>query len=380
MKKITNILFLVFLSVVLISGTAYAISGVCSNCHTMHASQNGTLMGDGPNNYLLLYSCINCHSGPAGQSTTTNGAPIVLRTAGVPGGQGVGNTLAGGDFYWVDQGSDARGHNVDIIVGPDAAIFANIGNNPPGWNTAWNVDALGDPVANNLANWPVQLTCAGMFGCHGNHGISGNDAGIVGAHHGNIGGTTTQASGPTTVGASYRFCAGTNGLEESQWEWAADNNTNHNEYFGTDYNDDATFTVGTDDRTISYFCATCHGYYHRSVDIGGTSTPWLRHPTDIQLARAVGTEYSGYNNAAAPPVSTFSLIAPVARGAPVPAASTSVVNTNQTDSDGAIVMCMSCHRAHGSDQPDILRWDYSTIVAGGGGGNIGCFICHTTKD
>jgi len=377
MRKITNIIFLVFLSVVLISGTAYAISGVCSNCHTMHASQNGTLMGDGPHDYLLLYSCIGCHSGPAGQATTANGAPIVLRTDAAPANQGVGGTLAGGDFYWVAQGSDALGHNVDVLpVGQDSAIGTNIGYNPPGWDTSYNQDALEGDVAENNATWPVQLTCAGAYGCHGDHSKSGNDAGIVGSHHGNTGGSSSQADGATTVGASYRFCAGINGLEHSNWEWNATTSA-HNEYFGTTYNDGGGTPSGNDLRTISYFCALCHGEFHKSSDIGGTATPWLRHPTDIVLW-ASGTrgtsEYSDYNQGGG-----YSLEAPVARGA-VPATSSSTVNVSATDGTGAIVMCLSCHRAHGSDQPDILRWDYSTIIAGGGSSNAGCFKCHTTKD
>ncbi|TSA13704.1 MAG: hypothetical protein D4R73_00455 [Deltaproteobacteria bacterium] len=45
-----------------------------------------------------------------------------------------------------------------------------------------------------------------------------------------------------------------------------------------------------------------------------------------------------------------------------------------------IVTCLSCHRAHASAYPDILRWDYSTMIANGGSLSTGCFVCHTTKD
>ncbi|MCK4488054.1 MAG: hypothetical protein KAU38_15015, partial [Desulfobacterales bacterium] len=43
-----------------------------------------------------------------------------------------------------------------------------------------------------------------------------------------------------------------------------------------------------------------------------------------------------------------------------------------------IVMCLSCHRAHGTPNNDLLRWAY-TMDAGSGTDNGGCFICHTTK-
>jgi hypothetical protein len=43
-------------------------------------------------------------------------------------------------------------------------------------------------------------------------------------------------------------------------------------------------------------------------------------------------------------------------------------------------MCLSCHGAHATDYPDILRWNYDTMNAGGGGLDVGCFTCHTQKN
>ncbi|RLA81698.1 MAG: hypothetical protein DRG33_00080, partial [Deltaproteobacteria bacterium] len=40
------------------------------------------------------------------------------------------------------------------------------------------------------------------------------------------------------------------------------------------------------------------------------------------------------------------------------------------------VQCLSCHRAHGSPYPDMLRWDYRNWP---GGGMNGCAVCHTSK-
>jgi len=51
------------------------------------------------------------------------------------------------------------------------------------------------------------------------------------------------------------------------------------------------------------------------------------------------------------------------------------------NADDAIVTCISCHRAHGSQYADLLRWDYATMTAHNGTtGNVGCFQCHTSKD
>ncbi|MCD6526409.1 MAG: hypothetical protein J7K75_05430 [Desulfuromonas sp.] len=121
--------------------------------------------------------------------------------------------------------------------------------------------------------------------------------------------------------------------------------------------------------TISGYCATCHSQYHtlsyeEFEGIGTTiSSPFLRHPTDIVLPSTGGyADYTQYN-----------LDAPVGR-LTVPEASSSVVTPGSD-----VVTCLSCHVAHASNYPDMLRWDYSTMMAGGGGSG-GCFICHSTKN
>lgn len=371
MRIKSAVCFIMLLSLLLISGSVYAITGVCSNCHTMHNSQNGTRMADrdAPYEYLLRASCIGCHTGSTGQ-VNSYGAPIVYHTTD-PAGQGAGKTLAGGDFYWVASGTagrdDAKGHNVYGIANADVAL----GMTPPGWHPAATPGALNDGQINaGGATWSTQLNCAGQLGCHGNHSSASNDSGIFGSHHGNTGGTATQANAPTSVGGSYRFLGGINGLEEAGWNWAETAST-HNEYFGVNdtANRNQTYTAYNNKRTISYSCAQCHGYFHSRIDDTATGSPWLRHPTDVDLPAA--GEYATYN----PDNSNlYSVEAPVGR-ATVPASSSSTV-TPGTD----IVTCISCHRAHGSSEPDILRWTYANIQAGTGTADTGCFTCHTQKN
>lgn len=392
MKKVL-ISLIVIMSVLLIGyGFSYAISGQCVNCHTMHASQNGTFpsgMTSGPNSYLLLAGCITCHEQNGGGQGDVNSfpAPIVFHTT-APSGQGGTYTNAGGDFYWVATGygaTDGRGHNVAGISGEDAVIGSNApGYTPPGWDPGATPGALADgQIAAGAADWGSnQLNCAGQFGCHGNHSAVGDFPGIHGAHHGNTGGTATQASSPTTIGNSYRFLSGIKGLEQVDWNFN-ETTASHNEYYG--YNDPniriQSYTTYNDKGTISYMCAECHGKFHSQIDEGTLGTPWLRHPTDIVLGRGAGTEYSAYNPNVGGGGTTYSLQAPVARGT-VPATSSLTVNTaDGSGATGAIVMCLSCHRAHGSDQADILRWDYAGMVAGSStNAGTGCFTCHTTKD
>lgn len=373
MKKTFVITFMILLSLVLISASAYAITGQCNGCHTMHNSQNGTRMADRdePYRYLLMASCIGCHTGPvATERKNSYGAPIVLGTAN-PGGQGGTLTLAGGDFYWVSQGNDAAGHNVAGIAGTDG----DIGTTPPGWDPGATPGALNDgQIAGGAGSWGQQLTCAGQYGCHGNHSDPNPDAGIFGSHHSNTGLTATKAEDPTTVGGSYRFLGGINGLEHSRWNYE-ESTTSHNEYFGvndTSSRDQAN-TAYIYKRTISYSCAQCHGFFHSriddTVDLGSA---WLRHPTDVDLPNY--GEYASYNpDAGTPP--EYSLEAPVGRPSPVYDTASSTV-TPGTD----IVLCLSCHRAHGSPEDDILRWAYSGMQAGSGTSDTGCFTCHTKKN
>jgi predicted CXXCH cytochrome family protein len=376
MRKIITMTFVSLLSVVLTCGLAYALSGECVNCHTMHNSQDGQEVAvGGPYEQLLKASCIGCHT----ETTTGNvdpvnsfGAPIVWSTT-IPGGQGGGYTTAGGDFYWVAQAgavADTRGHNVAGIKAQDA----NIGLTPPGWDPNATPGALADGQMNaGAASWNNQLTCAGLYGCHGNHSDANQSDAVAGAHHGNVGLTTTRAQAPTTIGGSYRFLGGINGLENITWNWD-ETATNHNEYFGVDGN--ASYA---NKRTINYSCAQCHGDFHSDIGSG----PWLRHPTDIMLPSDVAKEYQYYNPDGLPAGSgavagntDYSIEAPIAR-LTVPATSTK----GMTPGTNAIVMCLSCHRAHGSNQPDILRWNYSGMRTGDYTTvDSGCFTCHTTKN
>ena len=335
------------------TGIAMAVQGVCSNCHTMHNSQGGTSMlfttmsGTDPQPMLLKGDCVGCHSMVGTENFNSAGAPAVLNTAEPTAG-----VLAGGNFHWVKEpGTDNLGHNVDYINSRDGQFLTD----PPGWDDTYRSAATA---------WDAnQLTCAGIYGCHGDPTIDGTYAGIKGAHHSNLTGTTTGL----TTGTSYRFLYGITGVEDDGYETPPVTSANSNTYKGADNsNEDAS--------TISYLCATCHGVFHdRSTisDEATASSPWLRHPTDILLPQT--GEYGSYN-----PTTNYVNEAPVAYTDPT-----------APTRDTAVVMCLSCHRAHGMGNigsgadagfADILRFDYTGMVAGSGNQNDGCLTCHNTKD
>ena len=315
-------------------------SGKCSNCHTMHNSQGGQPMAfqinpaftgfeseDFPNPSLLVTNCVGCHSS-SGTSTIEDGVPIVFNMNPPV------DPLAGGNFCYVRSNND-NGHNVTGIT--DADTFTTI----PGSTTAY-----------------YQLSCAGEFGCHGDRSIGHNalDA-IRTAHHKD----DSEGIDGSSVGRSYRFLDGILGTEDRDWE--QDNlNTSHNEYKG-----DIDFSNTT---AISSLCEQCHEDFHSITGVG-IESPWLRHPTDIVLPST--GEYQYYNGgpggtAAAP----YSMIAPLARPNLATVADTSTINPG-TD----IVMCLSCHRAHGSPYYKLMRWDYKSDTLSEA--LSGCSICHTSK-
>jgi len=337
------------------------VKGLCSNCHTMHHSQHGGVLLEwgesGPYNALLINDCVGCHSGTSADPTQTDNTPIVFHTSNCPSQAGPGNTLAGGDFCFYFSKGEAYVHNVSGICNPDTQLG---GKNPPGWDAA-NPGGLGTDWANH------QLTCAGTYGCHGYHNVDDSVKAIYGGHHADNSclesGSVDENEQGQSVGTSFRFLSGIHGIEDSDWEWTASSGTtNHNEYKGVNGN-----TNYSEQTTISYLCAECHGNFHSDTSDTGGSSPWLRHPTDIYLPSTTSKEYYKYND----PDNNYSVVAPVGRD----------VLGQQPDagitpgSDGSVVLCISCHRAHGSEKFKLMRWDYRGSPTGGS-----CSICHTTKD
>ncbi|MEW5948374.1 MAG: cytochrome c3 family protein [Thermodesulfobacteriota bacterium] len=334
-------------------------TGPCVNCHTMHNSQGGAAMATyggetGPNSLLTRGSCIGCHAqGTANKIVTIGGSdiPQVYHTDG-------SGDLAGGNFKYIET-DDNRGHNVSDFGNPDGIL-----NSAPGHHSTTQ------PTTNTL-------TCAGHNGCHGYRRFNAGSGlpTLKGAHHGNVDGKCDSA---TTVANSYRFLYNVKGLENmGANKYQNLNATDHNEYFGTtspgetgcvdchDVADD--MKIKSPNNTISGFCSTCHSNFHKLSGIGGSTTgPFTRHPTDVVLPDDVSKEYKDYT--------TYSVEAPVGRTT-VPDAPSGTV-TPGTD----VVTCLSCHAAHATNYPDMLRWDYTTMIASGESNTTGCFTCHTQKD
>ncbi|NPA40599.1 MAG: cytochrome c3 family protein [Thermodesulfobacteria bacterium] len=342
------------------------VSGPCSECHTMHNSQNGQPVAENgtsaqPFKALLVGDCIYCHTGT---NTGTNKTPYVLsKTEPDYHFGGARNTLAGGNFYWV-QSNDRKGHNVKGIAAPDATL----GLTPPGYDPT-NYPEFGKY---RPSTWTQQLTCAGNFGCHGRFDASNpalNDpiTAILGAHHKNINRNGTEPA--DEVWNSYRFLWGIKGTEDPDYELHPDTQ-HHNGYYAS--------TSPGDPASINYLCGECHGKFHSNTYNGTYASPWLRHPTDLDMNSLSDSQYANYPN-----VKVFAgMLGVSATGdyfADVPVGNTrGAVLSNVAGAGNAIVLCLSCHRAHGSPYDYILRWDYKSWPGIPDNQN-GCLACHTNK-
>ncbi|HEY5674512.1 MAG TPA: cytochrome c3 family protein [Malonomonas sp.] len=323
---------------------------------------------EAPNAGLLRGTCLGCHAQGGTQALVSVGSDFIPQVM-----HSEATDLAGGNFAFItgmkgSGASDGKGHNIAELTGMDATITALPGGIQQSGHEGYIVNT-------------ALLTCAGTNGCHGyRYAPSTLPKGINGAHHNNVDGKLDVAD---NVGNSYRFLTGVKGLEDNDWQYTR-SSTDHNEYFGLTTpiklgcsggttSCHSGLGVKTPNGSMSQYCATCHGNFHtiktdRSSGIGATaSSPFIRHPTDLVLPND-GREYSLYT--------VYNPMVPIARTGSVPSIASGVV----TPGSDAVV-CMSCHVAHASDYPDMLRWDYvGDCEADTVNNNCGCFTCHTAKD
>lgn len=299
----------------------------CDTCHTMHNSQGGNLNinGIGVQGALLGSTCYGCHTGVNGAVAGLH-TPYIFSTGkpnyGDPGfetgTEPLHDTLAGGSFWWVGQGSanDLKGHNVNI----------------PGVT-------VGFPA----------LSCAGVNGCHGDLSRDNETAAMSQSHHA----PTSQYKSGSTLASSYRFLNGIAGYEDQDYELTL-TSSDHNQYKGN-------ATNPTDTTTLDSFCVRCHS--------GVLHGPWNGHPSSYDLGGVAHA--SDYGTQGGNPAGTYNI--------EIPLGSTDVSAPKGTVTLGApvgdaIVVCISCHRAHGSPYDNNLRWDYKNVIPGSA--DDLCLVCH----
>lgn len=343
------------------SASVAMVTGACSNCHTMHNSQNGSAVAASAQNALMSDSCVGCHSYTGGETIIALGdsqVPIVFNTVEptYPPDGSTTSVLAGGNFYWVAQGDDSRGHNVYGISDADSTLSL-----APGSSTVCS------PCHDSLAVLDTGNPAYPNGGCQGCH---------LAAHHADDSAVVVDAAA-----GSYRFLGdlmsyilgapsgrGVQGIEAADWEQAP-SSTNHNTYAGTSTNYSTVFGSFLDSSSIGQFCSGCHGNFHHQMNTeSDLSGGWIRHPSDVVLPSDASKEYQSYT--------VYNPLVPVAK----PVLSADLKDSPDVVPGTDVVTCLSCHRAHGSPYPDMLRWDYQNCVSGNANSACGCFVCHTLKD
>lgn len=362
------------------------VKGSCANCHTMHNKQDGGIPEGGvedPQPYLIKGEipdgdenpCLGCHDKTTNAYLDANTPQIQYNYSQ----DEERKSLAGGTYYFVtdtqqeddEKRSCRKGHNVQGLSDEDELI----GIIPPGGSSTC-IDGQ-------------QLTCAGTRGCHGDRSIENPLAAIKGGHHSPAQDNYRDGS---TVATSYRMLLGVEGRVATEWEYGhkitdvftwdqLKANENVNFYKGKDLRlgglEGEERRPG-DSHSINGLCGECHGKasggdehgFHSSRGISkddSLSSPWLRHPTDVVMDKD-DTEYWRYPNDESGNYSVE-----------VPVGFTNVQNVANLQNSTRVVLCISCHRAHGSEYDDALRWDYEAMQSGAKTDN-GCFRCHTDKD
>jgi len=355
MRKWDLILVLI-VGLVGLYGIAQAkVSGVCSNCHTMHSSQSpwpSEWGSGGPYQTLLVNSCIGCHTGV---NDGTNTTPYVYSESEPTYGT---DTLAGGNFYWVANGCDECGHNVTDIPG--------VGQDPNFTQTPGFVSDVTCSCCHDSGNMILDpklyegVYYSGCQFCHDPKHHADDSGPVVGDDEEvKYRFLSFTAFHPYTFqqGGKLKFY-GVAGIEDGDWEYTV-SSTDHNEYCGAASSEDYSGAS----HSISRYCAACHyGFY------GDNTGHWKRHPSDYALPDS--GEYANYT--------TYNPLAPIARLESTLTGMTAASSTVTPGEDQ--VSCLSCHRPHGSPYPDMLRWDYENeCKAGTSSSDCGCFVCHTKK-
>jgi predicted CXXCH cytochrome family protein len=377
LSKSTESLFILCIGLLLLLplSSRAGVSGLCSNCHTMHNSQDGSAVAydfdgssfsltDTPKDNLLIHSCLGCHSstGTGALKDLPGGlkVPIVFNTSGYPT-----PALAGGNFYYVSLGgadNDAKGHN---ILSDDGNLNAAPGDTT-GCTTSNSCHAnLDRPYTGAAVPDSDGMNIFGRYACDGCH--------FRPKHHSDdhdhlVGGKVT-----TAAQGWYRFLSGhlnglgyphgVEGYEDGDWQYTSDVD-DHNEYFGNEVNTSGGGFINLG-HTTTAFCTGCHTEFHNQ---SGINSPFIRHPADVVIDNT--GEYTNAFNAGGTGTGTYDPLIPVGRPV-LPDTPDSDVDLN-TD----MVICLSCHRAHGSENFKMLRWDYRGWP---GAGTNGCAMCHTSK-
>lgn len=260
--------------------------------------------------------CDTCHTMHASQdNVTTTRNPTLLKGSGCAGCHAISFTNSAAGVGGAFNAPQVIATTNTLSGGRFVAASDNQHN-------VADYGAVDSVLGNNApggGNTGIQLTCVN---CHDGSGT----------HHG--------TSGP------YRMLAGVSGSGAADYGVAGRS--------GNAY----------DAASLNTFCEGCHTLFHGTGNTDanlGSYGGWLRHPVNIRLADADAAVTRGY-------VADY-------------AAAANELNETPLGDDGLgnvdVLMCLTCHVAHGSANSDMLAWSYANMNAGSGARDGGCENCHT---
>jgi predicted CXXCH cytochrome family protein len=322
----------------------------CGGCHSMHSPVAG-------GSYLLVGltqsdACLTCHGEP-GQSSYHVATP----DADLGPGQAPYNLTPGGDFGWLkktyvfvvrgttitEHGSE-HGHNIQA----------------PGHGYT-EVDGTVSPGGAFPAN---QLACNS---CHDPHGryrrATGDVVSLTGLPIKASGSYNAAANEPDAANAvgSYRILAGAGYAIDSGFDPVfpgvpaakVASSYNRSEAASSTRVAYGASISASGNTTWGNWCGACHGAMHSSGN--------YVHPVDQGLGSSIKNNYDAYvksGSMTGANATAFTSLVPFATDgsgntyAALATVSTGTAGPATTDQ----VNCMSCHRAHASGFPWMLRW------------------------
>jgi hypothetical protein len=298
----------------------------CDGCHSMHGTgiiRSGPWLMKGTDPSSI---CLNCHSGV--------GAPNSPNVASPDGSA----KTPGGDFYWLNKD------------------FAWLDGNSPGERHGHNIRAMDygyiEDTSNAQAPGGTYLSSnLGCNSCHDPHGkVRGTHGPVVDS--GSYGGSPPSG----TIFGNYRLLgdAGYNGGNQANgYSFTNDAPVaaqNPLSMFGESDTSHVDYGSG-----MSAWCANCHNEIMNSEH---TSTGGFDHPVNEVLASEYINRYNTYlktGDLSGIRDTAYLQFVPFERGV----ADASVLNPTSTlgPDTSSRIMCLTCHRAHGSAFIYGGRWD-----------------------
>jgi predicted CXXCH cytochrome family protein len=352
------VLAAVFLALGL-AGAAYAFhsGGVaeCIGCHSMHGAKAG-------GSFLLVggdqsSTCLSCHmhAGDTGPSSYHIATADTDMPAGVPPKQ----RTPGGDFGWL-----RKSYTMTIRGTTSTEEGATHGHNIVAADFGYAADATNTTAPGGTFS-SSQLGCQS---CHDPHsanrrlsdgtyvkgGVLGSaTAPIIGS--GSYNSSATPAAGQA-VGV-YRLLRGLNDTSQGVTFSGVAIAVAPSTYNQTEATNQVRVAYGTNGtNTWGNWCASCHPGMHSSGN--------YVHPADESLGTDIANNYNAYKmsgDLTGVAATSFTSLVPFMENTGDIATLQSHAKNNNTYLNGPgssdKVACLSCHRAHATGWPEMLRWN-----------------------